>query len=278
MTNHTTVQRVLNNNVVVANQFNGEEVILIGKGIGFGKKKGEQIAEGTVEKVYRLEDASTQEQYKQLLPQLNEEFIVFMNHIMHHIETRMESKLNEHVHIALTDHIAFAVKRLGEGLDFKNPFLLEIQSLYPKEYEVAEEVVRMIDDWLGYQLPDGEIGFIAIHIHSAITDKKVAEINQNSELIQQLTTVIEGQLFIQIDRQSVDYHRLVQHLRRAIERAHKQEGLGGRNKLDEVLKEEYPLCYNLSWKLIKIMQQKLQKPVDEAEAIYLTIHLQRLIS
>ncbi|KHF29976.1 PtsGHI operon antiterminator [Anoxybacillus sp. BCO1] len=42
------------------------------------------------------------------------------------------------------------------------------------------------------------------------------------------------------------------------------------------MKETYPLCYNLSWKLIKIMQQTLQLPVDEAEAVYLTLHLQRL--
>ncbi|MFC0521992.1 glucose PTS transporter transcription antiterminator GlcT [Pontibacillus salicampi] len=278
MGNHIIVERVLNNNVLVAVQENQEEVILIGKGIGFGKKKGYEVDLDSVEKLYRLEDASAQEKYKQLLPQINEEFVGFMNDVMDHIEERMNNKLNEHIHIALTDHIAFAIKRLNDGLDFKNPFLIEIQSLYPKEYEVAKEVVSMIHETLGFAMPDGEVGFIAIHIHSAITDKKVAEINKDSQLIQHLTSLVESQLSIDLDKQSVDYHRLVQHLRRAIERAHKGEALGERNKLDNLLKLEYPVCYNLAWKLIKVMQRTLQKPVDDAEAVYLTIHLQRLLS
>ena len=45
-----------------------------------------------------------------------------------------------------------------------NPFLLETESLYPKEYEVAKEVVDMINE-SPIQLPEGEIGFIALHIH-----------------------------------------------------------------------------------------------------------------
>ena len=47
-------------------------------------------------------------------------------------------------------------------------------------------------------------------------------------------------------------------------------------KIASLLKEEYPLCYNLSWKLVKMMQQTLKRPVYNAEAVYLTMHLQRI--
>ncbi|SIA90475.1 RNA-binding antitermination protein GlcT [Mycobacteroides abscessus subsp. abscessus] len=47
-------------------------------------------------------------------------------------------------------------------------------------------------------------------------------------------------------------------------------------KIADLLKSEYPVCYNLSWKLIKVMQQALRKKVFDAEAVYLTMHLQRL--
>jgi transcriptional antiterminator len=47
-------------------------------------------------------------------------------------------------------------------------------------------------------------------------------------------------------------------------------------KISFLLQREYPLCYNLSWKLIKIMQNTLKKPIEHAEAIYLTMHLQRI--
>ena len=79
-----------------------------------------------------------------------------------------------------------------------------------------------------------------------------------------------------IDKSSIDYHRLVQHLHRAIDRVHKGEDTGEEIKLAKMLKQEYPLCYNLAWKLIKVMQKHLNTTVDESEAIYLTIHLQRL--
>ncbi|GGD20435.1 glucose PTS transporter transcription antiterminator GlcT [Pontibacillus salipaludis] len=272
------VKRVLNNNVVIAIHPVHEEVILIGKGIGFGKKNGEALNVSEVEKTFLLEDKVMQENYKQLLPYVGEEFIGFMDDLLSHIEKRMDSTLNEHIHIALTDHLSFAIKRMKEGLDFNNPFLIEVQSLYPKEHEVALEVVDMIESRLGFQFPIGEVGFIAMHIHSAITDKEISQISRDSELIRQLTQLIEQELAIDLDRQSIDFHRLVQHLRRAIDRVYKGEEVGERTKLDNLLKNEYPVCYNLAWKLIKIMQQKLKQPIDDAEIVYLTIHLQRLQS
>ncbi|MBB5354087.1 transcriptional antiterminator/beta-glucoside operon transcriptional antiterminator [Anoxybacillus mongoliensis] len=270
------IEKVLNNNVLIASHPTYDEVVLIGKGIGFGKKKGDVIEQKGVEKWFILKNEREQEQYKKLLPHVDEEFIGLMNDIIHHIQKRTNSSLNEHIHVALTDHILFAIKRLEQGMDIKNPFLVETKSLYPLEYDVATEVVNMLNDRLHIQLPEGEIGFIALHIHSALTNHQLSEVNQHSQLISRLVSVVEEQLDIRIDRESIHYLRFVRHLRYAIERVKKGEKIEEPKKLSNILKETYPLCYNLSWKLIKIMQQTLQLPVDEAEAVYLTLHLQRL--
>ncbi|QAV26288.1 transcription antiterminator [Anoxybacillus flavithermus] len=270
------IEKVLNNNVLIASHPTYDEVVLIGKGIGFGKKKGDVIEQRDVEKWFILKNEREQEQYKKLLPHVDEEFIGLMNDIIHHIRTRMNSSLNEHIHVALTDHILFAIKRLEQGMDIKNPFLVETKSLYPLEYDVAAEVVNMLNERLHIELPEGEIGFIALHIHSALTNHQLSEVNQHSQLISRLVSVVEEQLNIRIDRESIHYLRFVRHLRYAIERVKKGEKIEEPKKLSNILKETYPLCYNLSWKLIKIMQQTLQLPVDEAEAVYLTLHLQRL--
>ena len=270
------IEKVLNNNVLIASHPTYDEVVLIGKGIGFGKKKGDVIEQKGVEKWFILKNEREQEQYKKLLPHVDEEFIGLMNDIIHHIRTRTNSSLNEHIHVALTDHILFAVKRLEQGMDIKNPFLVETKSLYPLEYDVATEVVNMLNERLHIQLPEGEIGFIALHIHSALTNHQLSEVNQHSQLISRLVSIVEEQLNIRIDRESIHYLRFVRHLRYAIERVKKGEKIEEPKKLSNILKETYPLCYNLSWKLIKIMQQTLQLPVDEAEAVYLTLHLQRL--
>ncbi|KGX94034.1 PtsGHI operon antiterminator [Pontibacillus halophilus JSM 076056 = DSM 19796] len=270
------VKRVLNNNVVIAEDGNQSEIILIGKGIGFGKKPGSELTSNSAEKTFVLQDERSQEKYKQLLPFLDEEFVYLMNHLVAFIEDEMGQALNEHIHIALTDHIAFAIKRVQEGLEFSNPFLYELSSLYPKEYEVAAKIVEKIEEQQGVTLPEGEVGFIAIHIHSAITDKDVTEVNRHSKLIQELIVLIEQHLDITFDRKSIEYHRLLQHLRRTIDRVLNGEKVEKAEKLDNLLKMEYPVCYNLAWKLIKVMQQTLRKPIGDAEAIYLTIHLQRL--
>lgn len=270
------VEKALNNNVLIAFHPEYGEVVLLGKGIGFGKKKGDEIAESAVEKCFVLKNEREQEQYKKLLPALSEEFIALMNEVIQHIQERIGAPLNEHIHVALTDHIAFTLKRLKQGLDIKNPFLAETKSLYPLEYEIALEVTKLIGDRLGVVLPEGEAGFIALHIHSAISKQSLAEANQYSQLIAKLVGIVEQQLGVALDRDSIHYLRFVRHLRYAIERMKKGEKVEEPKNLSKILKEAYPLCYNLAWKLVKVMQQTLHLPADDAEAVYLTLHLQRL--
>lgn len=276
MKDQVVIQKILNNNVLIAEHPSYEEVVLIGKGIGFNRKKGDHFEIDQADKTFLLSNQEEKEQYVNLLPHIDEAFIPFMNDILTHVEKRMGQDLNEHIHVALTDHLAFAINRAQKHMQFSNPFLNEIESLYPKEYQIASEVVTMVFDEMGIQFPEGELGFIALHIHSAVTDKTLSEIHQHNQLITQLVTLIEDTFEMSIDKKGVNYHRLVQHLYRAIDRVFQEESIGNEYKLAEMLKQEYPLCYNLSWKLIKVMQKQLKKPVDESEAIYLTIHLQRL--
>ncbi|WP_261133161.1 glucose PTS transporter transcription antiterminator GlcT [Bacillus sp. Marseille-Q3570] len=271
-----TILKVLNNNVVIARDSNHLEVVLIGNGIGFSKKKDDILDGPSVDKLYILNDVEEQHQYKQLLSQVDESFILVMNEVIFYSENQLGVKFNEHIHIALTDHIAFAIKRIQQGIDIVNPFSKETELLYPKEYAVAKDVVSLIEEETGVHLPEGEIGFIALHLHSAATNRSVSKLNSYSQLINTLIHIIEQQLDISIDRSSIDYLRLIQHLRHGIDRIEHEEQVGNQDKLAKVLKEEYPICYNLAWKLMKVMQHKIGKNVSDAEAVYLTMHLQRL--
>lgn len=270
------VVKILNNNVLVASSPKYEEVVLIGKGIGFNRKKGSSISYQEAEKLFVLKGEDEKEQYKKLLPFIDEDTFDLIISAIELIRKRTEAYLDEHIHIALTDHILFAIDRLMKGMAIKNPFNSETKALYPDEYEVAQEVVEMINDSTNIQLPEGEIGFIALHIHSAVTNKNLSEINQHSQLISQLIATIEDQFGINLNRDEVNYLRLVRHLRYTIDRVLSGDKVNEPEKITSFLKQEYPLCYNLAWKLIKIMQQTLKKPVFDAEAVYLTMHLQRI--
>src|SRR5690625_4461520 len=270
------VKKGLNNNVLIAINSRDEEVVLIGKGIGFHHKKDDSISGDSVEKLFVLRNEKEQKHYKELMPHIDEETLNTIITSTEIIRKKSNTILNEHVHVALTDHLVFAINRLARGLSIKNPFLSETKVLYPFEYEIAAEVVDFINQSIEINLPEGEIGFIALHIHSAITDKDIAEINRYSQLVTLMIETIEDQLRITIDKDSIDYIRLVRHIRYTIERVVNGEKLEEPEKIASLLKNEYPVCYNLSWKLMKIMQQTLKKPVYEAESVYLTMHLQRL--
>ncbi|MEW8969552.1 MAG: PRD domain-containing protein [Mesobacillus sp.] len=270
------VKKGLNNNVLIADHPMFGEVILIGKGIGFNRKKGDRLEEGQAEKMFVLKDEKEQANYIKLLPFVENDLHEAIISAIELIKKRTSSQLNEHIHVALTDHLMFAVNRIAKGMEFKNPFLVETKTLYPTEFEIAKEVVQLIKEKSGVELPDGEIGFVALHIHSAVMNRNLSDVNKHSQLVTKLVQMIEENLDIVIDKEGIDYTRLVRHIRFTIERVNNGEKVEEPEKFADLLKEEYPVCYNLSWKLIKVMQQTLKKQVFDAEAVYLTMHLQRL--
>lgn len=270
------VEKVLNNNVLIAKHTSFGEVVIIGKGVGFNRKRGDSIDTNTVEKLFVLKDEKEQKDYIKLLPFVDNDLHEVIISAIELIKTKANAPLNEHIHVALTDHLMFTFNRMSKGMEIRNPFLVETKTLYPFEYGIARDVVNHIAKKTDISMPEGEIGFIALHIHSSLMNRELSEVNHDSQLVTKLVNMIEDQLKININKDSIDYTRLVRHLRYTIERVKNGERVEEPEKISSLLKEEYPVCYNLSWKLIKVLQQALSKPVYDAEAVYLTMHLQRL--
>ncbi|ANS75413.1 PtsGHI operon antiterminator [Paenibacillus yonginensis] len=275
--NGLQVAKVLNNNVIIANHPEHGEVVVIGKGIGFNRKPREMIANEAVEKLFILRNAAEQEQYKQLALEVDEKLIEVLNEILLYVAKHSQTPLNEHIHIALTDHIAFAIKRAEQDIVIHNPFLFETKEIYPEEYRLAEYAINVIREKMDVDLGQDEIGFVALHIHSAMTNQHITEVKAHSQLISDMVDMIEQQMNFKIARDSLDYARLLTHLRFAIERIRRGEKVHELGKLEEVLKDEYPELYDLAWKLTKVMEKRLHKPVYQAEISYLTMHLNRIV-
>ncbi|MFF2909088.1 glucose PTS transporter transcription antiterminator GlcT [Paenibacillus sp. NPDC057934] len=271
-----TVAKVLNNNVIIAEHPQYAEVVVIGKGIGFNRKVRDHINLSSVEKMFILRSREEQEQYKQLVPQVDERLIEVVQEIVLHIMHSSRQPLNEHIHIALTDHISFAIRRHEQDIAIHNPFLYETKEIYPEEYSMAEYAVDRINEAMGVTLPADEVGFVALHIVSAISNRHISEVKEHSQLIGDLVNLVENILEYHIPRESLDYSRLVTHLRFVLERLRRGEAVQETSSLDGLMKREYPEMYSLSWKLTKVIEQRMRIPVYPAEVSYLTIHLQRL--
>ena len=78
-----------------------------------------------------------------------------------------------------------------ENIFLSNPFIPDIKILFGKEYAVALESRSIIEEMTGYRISDDEAGFIALHIHSGLSDEAVSETLKATQLIDESMQIIE---------------------------------------------------------------------------------------
>jgi transcriptional antiterminator len=267
------VIKVFNNNIVLVSQANVEK-ILYEKGIGFGKHLGDIISKTTsVEKIFSIEDKTNYSNFCELVNSVDGELIALCEEVIYMISKELNEDLHEKVHISLIDHIAFTLKRLKKGEDIKNPFLVEIETLYPREFELAQKAAIMIGNKTKIHIPDDEIGFITLHIHSARNDGKLSNTVRYAFLSNTIIEMIEDASKVEIDRKSLDYARFITHIRFAIQRILNNTPI--QNDLLDTIKYKYYASFKLARKISKFIEGELGLKVVEDETAYLAVHIQR---
>ena len=268
-----TIQKIFNNNVLLVTQTNREK-ILFGKGLGFGKHFGDILPVDTkIDKIFSLDDKTNYYNFKELVTTVNSELIGLCQEIIFMISKELNEELNEKIHISLTDHIAYTLKRLKENDEIENPFLVETETLYKREFEIAKRAVSMLEKKMDITIPDGEIGFIALHIHSARNKGKLSNTIKYTFLSNSIIELIEDSLNLRIDTQSIDYARFITHIRFTIERLLNNTPI--RNELFDVIKKQYKDSYALAEKVCKIMENQLHLTVVEYEIACVAVHIEK---
>lgn len=72
----------------------------------------------------------------------------------------------------LVIHLRFALDRTDKDKPIDNPLLDIIRRKYKKSYRVAEKLGRIIEGYLDKKVPEGEVGYLAIHIERALEASK----------------------------------------------------------------------------------------------------------
>ena len=251
-----------------------EEYVLIAKGIGFNKKAGMLLQENqTIEKAYILDQKLQQEHYKTIIEYADDTLIQAVIDAVN-IITSSEMKIdNQTLVVSVTDHIIFAYKRLKQNQIITNPFVVETKQLYSEAYAIAEKVIERLNDVLDVNFPEDEIGFIALHIASNIETLSMHEIEIINHLINKSIFIVEHDLKFTVDKESVQYQRFIRHIQFLIRRLRNGEVLQKTSPFEALLKEQYPQCFNIALKIMKMLQQELNVSIYEAEVIYLTLHV-----
>lgn len=267
------VIKALNNNMVLIKE-QGVEKILLAKGIGFNKKFGDILENNLeVDKVFSIEDKKNQENLKEVYNRVDGEFVAICEEALAEISEELGEELNETIHIGLIDHLAIAMKRLKNKEQINNPFIVEIETLYSVEFEMAKKIVNKLQDKYEIDFPEGEIGFITLHLHSARNGKMLSNSIKYSYLSNKIIIYIEEKFNSKIDKRSLDYARFLSHVRFTIERVLTDTVL--KNDLTEIIKKSYPISYEIAEGASKIIEETLDKKVCDDEVAYIAMHVER---
>ncbi|MFW5401163.1 PRD domain-containing protein [Yersinia sp. 1252 StPb PI] len=272
------VIKVLNNSLVLSVDANNNEVIVMGKGIGFNSKIGDAIDAGKIEKVYVVQKNQTSREYVRLIENTPEEYISLVQNIMSDANASLKGKLSEQLFFTLTDHITFAIERFHKGISIQNRLLYEVKRFYPHEFSIAQQAVKYLNEKLNIQLPEEEAGNIAFHLVNGQTDIQSMESTLLSvKMLKDIFNIIKYHFNVVIDQDSLNYQRFLTHMQFFIQRMIESNQIETKDDfIFEQMIREYPGEHRCSMLIGEYIKNLLSITLSNDEMLYLIIHLVRI--
>lgn len=276
---NVVIEKILNNNAIVSLNEERSEIIVMGRGVAFGKKPGDLVDKDRVEKIFTLENDDLTNKLKQLIEEIPMEYMKLSEDIIKYAKLQLGKKLNDNIYVSLTDHIHYAVERYKKGLTIKNGLLWEIKNLYKEEFQIGMEALKIIDETLGVRLPEDEAAFIALHIVNAELNEDIGNIMAMTEIVQEILKIVQYHFLIEFDEESLHYYRFITHLKFFAQRLVNKEFYKDdeQDDLFEIVKTRYSDSYDCALKIQEFIYKKYQYIITQDEMMYLTIHIERVV-
>lgn len=271
------VQKVLNNNVVVALDDNGVETVLMGRGLGFSRKMGDTLEDAAIEKRFTLHNEQLSDRFQQLMTNIPITHFMMSERIINHAKISLGKQLSDSIYVTLPDHISSAIERYREGITLPNPLLWDIRQFYRDEYAVGLKANEIVLEETGVQFTDDEAGFIAMHFVNAQVGGEIREVYDMTLLMQAVFRIIGEEFGTKPDEQSLDYYRFVTHLKFFAQRILSDQQYGDDEAdLLEVVKFKYPRSYACAQQVCAYVERERGFCSGQNELLYLTIHIARV--
>lgn len=268
--------KIFNNNSIAALSDELGDIILTGSGIGFQKKIGDLVDESRIEKTYIFKEKGE----KRIRRGIND-----IEPIYYEITSLLVSKATEQLNtqfygeifLAISDHIAFAIKRKKENIDLPNVVLSETKALHKKEYQLGLWIIKMIKEKTDIQLEEAEAGYIALHLVNFSTKNNAQNTSKIVNFVKDVFDIIEKTMCIKLELDSIDYARLSTHLKFLAERVFRNDienNIDTTENIRDMLKENIrlSLCIN---RIKKRIENKYHYLLTPDEQTYLCIHIKK---
>lgn len=272
------IEKVLNSSVVLVQNEQGREQIVLDKGIGYGKKKGELILPSEDARMFSPAQNHEMNQLVELLSSIDSQFIEAASLVVDYAEAFLGKKLDPHIYLALTDHISFAVQRMKDGLILNNQLYWEIRTFYPREYRIGLYGLKVIKSLCHTELPDEEASNIAFHILNASGGGvNAADAVKSARLCSQIMNIVTYSIQWTPAEDSLHYSRFSTHVQYFVTRFIQGKLMDGQQSLYEHFQKMHPQAASIAEKIRSFMIRDYQCVLPDEEVGYLAIHIQRLI-
>lgn len=274
------IEKVFNNNIVQILGINNEEIIVMGKGLGFQKKPGDEVNQDLIEKRFILQNTDTDMvgELSRVYVDLDSEEIDLVLEIIHQGQEKLGQTFDISLYIALADHLHYTIQRTREGLTLQNPLAWEVRKFYPEEFQLGKDTIELVKEKMTLQLADDEAASIALHFINAQKDGGLLEKNRLiSKIVSDILEIVRLHFGEVRDEESISYNRFITHVQYFAQRV--ANGLvQGKNDafLYEQVKENYPHAFACTEKIKSYVESAYDFAMSRDEQVYLTIHIQRL--
>lgn len=267
------IKKVLNNNAVQAvDLMRKEEVIIMGKGVGFGKKVNQPFELPAGVKKYHLQKKTVKGPAEALLKTVDPIYIEIADAIIKNAEDKFGT-VDNNILLPLADHIAFSQERLKSNMQFNNPFTSDIRMLFEEEYAIAKKGKAIIEARTGRVIPEDEVSYIALYVHLSLSGTQVSQAMKLPAIIHEGIRRIENECHLTIDRGSYAYHRLFYHIRCMLMRVNSK---AENPDIVEFMKSKHPYSYEIAAELCRRFEAELRNTFNEEEIAYLALHIERI--
>jgi beta-glucoside operon transcriptional antiterminator len=271
--------KVINNNIVSSLDENGNELVVMGRGLGFQAKPGQMMDESKVEKVFIMDTKEQAARLGNLLADVPIEYVQLVNSIVSEAKRIIDKKMNRNLYITLIDHVSFAIERCKQNMGFTNPLLWEIKKFYPQEFEAGRMAVSLINSRFNTRLSEDEAASIAMHFVNAELGTDLPAAMDITKIVQDILRIVQYHFKMVLNEESLSYERFVTHLKFFAQRIVTGSNvIEANDELNIIIKNQYPYQYKCAEKIRAYIRKGYHVEVSEEEMTYLTVHIKRVTS
>lgn len=273
------ITKIYNNNAVESRDKNRREIVVVGCGIAYQKRVGDQIEEPRIQKIFVLSEPDVNVKFREFLSYIPVDYLIMGNEIISFIQEKLSLEQNTLLYLSLVDHIYGAVKRYKNGIEVKNMMLWDIQRFYREEYGIGRHILQIVKEHTGVQLSEDEAGFFAFHIAEARMNESAKDMQKITDIMVELSNIVKYFFHVEFNQESVYYYRFVTHLKFFAQRLvsgklHEQDG---QDELLDTIKKKYVNSYKCVEKIRDFVKSRYSYALSDDEMLYLTIHIERII-